>query len=330
MPVPESGLASVILPVYNRALFVAQAIESVFAQTYRPIELIVVNDGSTDDTGEVCARLAKMSPFPVRVVTEENRGPGLARESGRRLARGEFIQYLDSDDLLDPRKIATQVAALMARPGAGIAYCMTREYVVGTDQGKDPARRTGEAFDRLFPVLLSGRCWHTITPLYRRWVTDAIGPWSDLIQEEDLEYDSRAASIGVELTWCPEFLADHRHHEGPRAGGSSLLDPSRMRARIESRRRVLARAEQAGVDPTDVHRRRYGRELFLLSRQCAAVGMVAEARELLDLARMASPRRGRTRIEIGGYRWSARLLGWERMGRLAESFDRFRSRGGPV
>src|SRR5512143_4106165 len=97
---PAAGLVSTIIPVYNRQALLREAVASVLAQSYRPIEIIVVDDGSTDDTLAVCEELAGHRPDVVRTIRISNGGPGLAREAGRRFARGEFIQYLDSDDLL--------------------------------------------------------------------------------------------------------------------------------------------------------------------------------------------------------------------------------------
>src|SRR5690348_2665066 len=108
------GLVSTIIPVHNRAALLREAVASALAQTYRPIEIIVVDDGSTDQTRQVCDELAAQYPQEIRVIHQANTGPGLAREAGRRVARGEFLQYLDSDDLLLPEKFARQVAGLNA------------------------------------------------------------------------------------------------------------------------------------------------------------------------------------------------------------------------
>src|SRR5262249_49515606 len=104
-------LVSVIIPVFNRAAMLVEAVTSALAQTHRPIEIVIVDDGSTDDTVRVADELANDS---VRVVHQANGGPGAAREAGRRIARGELIQHLDSDDFLLPRKLELQVAALRA------------------------------------------------------------------------------------------------------------------------------------------------------------------------------------------------------------------------
>src|SRR5262245_21086983 len=96
------GLVSTIIPVYNRPALLSEAVTSVLAQTYRPIEIIIVDDGSTDATPEIAQSLASAHPTEIRWLRIINGGPGAAREAGRRCARGAFIQYLDSDDLLHP------------------------------------------------------------------------------------------------------------------------------------------------------------------------------------------------------------------------------------
>ena len=120
-----AGLVSTIIPVHNRAALLREAVASVLAQTYRPIEIIIVDDGSTDDTPGVADSLAAGSPDAIAVVHQGNTGPGLAREAGRQKARGEFIQYLDSDDVLLPRKFEFQILGLRSSPECGIAYGKT-------------------------------------------------------------------------------------------------------------------------------------------------------------------------------------------------------------
>ncbi|HJU86437.1 MAG TPA: glycosyltransferase family A protein, partial [Gemmatimonadota bacterium] len=90
----EPDLVTTILPVHNRPAMLAAAVESVLAQSYRPLDVLVVDDGSTDDTARVADLLAAENPDRVRVLHIANGGPGVAREAGRREARGEFIQYL--------------------------------------------------------------------------------------------------------------------------------------------------------------------------------------------------------------------------------------------
>jgi glycosyltransferase involved in cell wall biosynthesis len=112
----EKGLVSVIVPTYNRAPLIADAIDSVLDQTYPKIELLIVDDGSKDNTAEaVRAKLgsaARGGDFSASYIRQPNRGASAARNQGLLHSRGEFIQYLDSDDVLIRRKIERHVAAL--------------------------------------------------------------------------------------------------------------------------------------------------------------------------------------------------------------------------
>jgi glycosyltransferase involved in cell wall biosynthesis len=116
----ENVLISAIIPTYNRADVVCAAVDSVLAQTYRNIEIIVVDDGSTDDTR---ARLRRYGDS-VRVIWQQNAGAAAARNAGVRVASGEIVTFLDSDDLWLPRKIEKQVALLFAA-GASVSCCVT-------------------------------------------------------------------------------------------------------------------------------------------------------------------------------------------------------------
>ncbi|MEO6323709.1 MAG: glycosyltransferase family A protein [Thermoanaerobaculia bacterium] len=319
------GLVSTIIPVFNRPTLLREAVACVLEQTHRPIEIIVVDDGSTDNTPDVCRELQELHQGTLHVIRQENRGPGLAREAGRQAVSGEFIQYLDSDDWIHPRKFERQVNLLRRDVGCGVSYCKTRETdAKGQEWNGAASVRTGEALETLFPSLLSGRCWQTVTPLIRREVSDRAGSWADLGQEEDWEYDSRIALLGTKLSWCPEFLADYRSHSGPRAGGGSLADRKKMLWRVQAHVLIYRHAKAAGITADDEHMCRYARELFLLARQCGAMGLSVQSRELFDLARDASgPLRG-TRWEFRLYRLATSILGWTLSGRLSDWVDRWR------
>lgn len=317
----EPNLVTTIMPVYNRPAMLGEAVRSVLAQTYRPIEIIVVDDGSTDDTPVVADALAAAHP-EVKVIHQPNRGVGMAREAGRLAARGEFIQHLDSDDVLLPRKFELQVAGLHAHPECGVSYGWTRLRMADGSIPPEPARRTGEPIATMFPSMLQERWWHTPTPLYRASLIAAAGPWAGLQNEEDWEYDARIAAQGVRLHYCPEWLCEFRHHQAPRLSGQGY-QPRVLRDRARAHALILEHARRAGIGQDAPEMQHFARELFLLSRQCGAAGLPAESRMLFELARSASTHPERLQFRL--YRAAAALVGWSNAGRLAKVAERFRS-----
>jgi glycosyltransferase involved in cell wall biosynthesis len=111
--VSRQPLVSVVIPTYNAPAYLKEALATVFAQTLDDLEVIVVNDGSTDDTAE---HLARVQDPRLRVVTQENRGIGPARNRGIEEARGVYVAFLDHDDLWLPDKLRSQVEFMMGRP----------------------------------------------------------------------------------------------------------------------------------------------------------------------------------------------------------------------
>ena len=314
------GLASTIVPVLNRPIMLRQAADSVLTQTYRPIEIIIVDDGSTDETAHTADQIAEAHPDEVRVLHISNRGPGLAREAGRQAARGEFIQYLDSDDLLRPRKFEVQVAALRARPECGIAYGYTRLVSADGEILAAPYKWTGRDMGCLFPALLVDRWWNTHTPLWRRSVTDAVGPWRDMRMGEDWEYDARAGALRTVLAHCPEFLSDTRQHPTDRlTGGRMNRDMMRdISALILS---LDDCAVRAGVSADCPEMRHFSRWAFLVARQAGAVGLAAEARQAFEAARRTAGHARRRAADLRVYAAAAKCLGWSLAGRLSCMLD---------
>jgi glycosyltransferase involved in cell wall biosynthesis len=318
------GLISTIIPVHNRPLLVREAVASVLAQTYRPVEIIIVDDGSTDETGREVGALAEAHP-EVCAIYRKNGGPGAARETGRLAASGEFIQYLDSDDLLLPTKFALQVTGLREHGDCAVSYGKTRFYAYG-DRPTDVAwKRTGERISTMFPSFLHSRWWGTSTPLYRRSVTDLAGPWTELKNEEDWEYDCRIARNGGQLHYCNAFVSEERVAAGPHLSTAGSSDPDKLRSRARAHELILGHAFAARVSHKTSEMRHFARELFLLARQCGAAGLSEEARTLFGLARLASGAERSRGIDFFLYGVGARLMGWRAMGRLACRLDRFRA-----
>lgn len=311
------GLVSTIIPVYNRPQLVQESIGSVLAQSYRPIEIIVVDDGSSDSTLEVLRRLVKEHPTEIRLYGHENFGPGVARETGRSAAKGEFIQYLDSDDLLLPRKFELQVKGLCDNPDCQASYGKTREYEYGSSPRDVPCKRTGERIATMFPAFVQSRWWSTSTPLFRRTVTDHAGPWTSLWNEEDWEYDCRIAAQGVKLHYCTDFVSDRRLGQADQLSMNGGVDPEKLADRAKAHVLIFNHAKRYGISPEAQEMQHFARELFLLSRQCGAAGLVEEACELFELSRCASEATARNRLQFKVYWGLAMLAGWNRVGRWA-------------
>jgi glycosyltransferase involved in cell wall biosynthesis len=312
--VPQTGLVTTIIPVFNRPLLLVEAVESVLAQTHRPIEIIIVDDGSTDGTPAVADGLAEQNPGLVRVIHTANGGPGRAREAGRLAARGDYIQHLDSDDILLPGKLAMQVAALEASPECGAAYGWTRFRHHDGRVEPLPWKRSGERIATMFPSMLTMRWWDTPTPLYRAGLLAAAGPWTDLRVEEDWEYDCRIAARGVRLAFCEEWVCEVREH------APVPLTVAAMRDRARAHVLIAAHARAARIDPASAELRQFARELFHIARQCGVAGLIDESRQLVALAREIDDAR-----DLRLYERMAAVIGWKNAGRVSALLDRLRS-----
>lgn len=315
------GLVSTIIPVFNRASMLERAVRSVLAQTYRSIEIIIVDDGSTDDTPQRAAALAQQHPEVVRVVHQANAGPGVARQHGVDVARGEFVQYLDSDDRYLPEKTTVQVAALQADPGADIAYGKTWAVAPDGTRTPDAFHRTGERHRHLFPAILSGRIWPTNNPMYRARSLFRMGRWSSARQLEDWHYDALAAATRLALAYVDAFVAEVWYHEGEHLGRDWVRDPRAHRERVEGLLKIAALATLAGVSPNGPDMRQYCRTLFFEARLASEAGLREEAQRLLALAHGHARER---RWELRLYGAAARVVGWRTAGRLAAAWGRGR------
>jgi glycosyltransferase involved in cell wall biosynthesis len=293
-------LVTTILPVYNRPVMLRDAVASVLAQTYRPVEIVIIDDGSTDETPDVADALARTHPDIIRVVHISNGGPGVAREAGRQLARGEYIQHLDSDDVLLPRKFEQQVAALRNAPECGAAYGWTRFRHADGRTEQAPWKRSGERIETMFPAMLASRWWDTPNPLYRGDVIAKAGPWTSLRIEEDWEYDCRIAAQGVRLAYVADWVCEVRRHDAHVSGHATV---AALRDRATAHLLMVGHANHI---PSDVPEKQFfARDLFHLARQCGAVGLRSESRALVNAARTISRAR-----DIRIYAAVARIVGW--------------------
>jgi len=260
---------------------VVDSINSVLAQTHRPTEIIIVDDGSTDETPVVIERMRSASPEMIQVIRQENAGSGHARNTGLQYASGDFIQYLDSDDLLEPKKFELQVKSLLDNPEAGVSYCVTNRRDTGTGEMAHWAR-TAEDISNIFPSFLPKRGWATLTPLWRRSVCEQIGPWADFRVMEDWEHDLRAGMLGIKPVYVPEVLCEVRDHEQIRASGMNTgFTKDLTRDFFRAHESIWLRMKESGLtDWTYVEQ--FSRTMFWVARMCGSFGLVEEAEIALD------------------------------------------------
>jgi glycosyltransferase involved in cell wall biosynthesis len=317
----KPGLVSIVIPVYNRAAMLREAVASVLSQTWRPIEIIIVDDGSSDETPSAANELVAAHPEVIRVLSQHNVGPGAARQAGADAAEGEFVQFLDSDDLLLPHKFSRQISGLREDLEAGISYGKTYTCENGV-RAALPAQRSAQIHREIFPALLEGRIWETSTPLYRRSALNLIGPWPRKRQMEDWEFDAKAGAAHVKLHYCDEFLAEYRIHGGERLAHAWMTERRAMADRISAYSEILRYARFAGVPDSRAEMRRYVRTLFAVARAAGPLGFAAEANELLALARGIATDNLSEALDLRAYNYLAKILGWRVMGSLNRWLER--------
>ncbi len=203
---------SVIIPTYNRADYVLETLASVFAQTYPDYEIIVVDDGSTDDTRAVLAPLAQSGT--IRYVFQENQGESAARNHAIHLAEGEFLAFLDSDDLMLPAKLQKQASFLAAHPEMGLVHsCFNRFNNRGEDLGyRDTSHLTGWVYPE---ILLD---WSVLIPpstvMVRKEVLEDVGGFlAGMRWGPDLDL-WRRVTRKYPIGMIPESLTKMRFHAG--------------------------------------------------------------------------------------------------------------------
>jgi glycosyltransferase involved in cell wall biosynthesis len=212
-PRGKKRLVSVVLPTYNRAHFLSDALRSIYQQTHRPIELIVVDDGSTDDTAELVESFIEDThgdeEFEVRYFYQSNHGAPTARNRGLVDSRGEFIQFMDSDDILHPQKLEIQTQILEKHPELDHTWS---DFQLANEEEFEPytsAHRVQYDSDEVAHDLnvrsrTPSEVW---SGLYRRRACRQIGPWNETLERwQDVEYNFRfdclspnTARSGVEL-----------------------------------------------------------------------------------------------------------------------------------
>lgn len=200
------------MPCYNEAERISSAVQSVFEQTFQDIELIVVDDGSKDDSLQVLDHLASQYPG-LQYFSQENRGAGPARNHGLRKATGEYIAFLDADDSWHPGCLEMLYTTLSRNPDAALTYCGWQNLGVAENRGKPFIPPDYESPDKI-EIMLRGCRWPIHAALTRKAAIDAIGGFDEQ-WSSSMDYNLwlHIASFH-KIVLTPEVLAYYHHHEG--------------------------------------------------------------------------------------------------------------------
>lgn len=217
------SLVSIIIPMYNSALYIAETIQSALAQTWENKEIIIVDDGSKDNSVAIAKSFENDNN--IIVIQQQNQGAAAARNTGLKYSNGDFIQYLDADDLISPNKIADQLNAISGNKDC-LAIGPTVYFKTGSIYQELPVEhewyRKGSTDMADFLIKLYGGDW--IGPGYGGMVTihawlsprkliDAAGPWNEeLSVDDDGEYFCRIVLQAKTITYVDSAIAYYRKH----------------------------------------------------------------------------------------------------------------------
>jgi glycosyltransferase involved in cell wall biosynthesis len=230
----DPPLVSCVVPVHNGERFLAEALDSVFGQTHRPIEVLVADDGSTDGTPAVVAAYGTR----VRYVRQDNAGPAAARNLGLGIARGEFVGFLDADDRWPPGKLARQLERFVARPELGVSATHVQNFWMA-EVADEAARLKRSRHAGPVPGYVAS------TLLVRRSLFTTVGRFNpELGHGEVLDWLLRAGRCGVMIELLPDVLLERRLHRSNRSRLNALESREEflhlVKARLDIRRRGTA------------------------------------------------------------------------------------------
>jgi len=229
-------LISALIGVYNGAPYLGEAIDSVFAQSYRPLELIVVDDGSTDGSAEVARRYGGSLTYGY----QENAGNGAARNHAARLASGDIFAFLDADDIAPPNRLALQSEALAADPELDVVFGHAREFV--------SPELTAEQRAGVRPAASAPLPWISANlMLIRRESFDRVGPFSESLRVGvTVDWCARAVDAGLKSLMLPDVVLERRLHltnNGIRERASKSQYAHVLKAALDRRRAVVKEPE---------------------------------------------------------------------------------------
>jgi glycosyltransferase involved in cell wall biosynthesis len=237
MATHSQPLVSVIIPVYNGERFLARALDSILRQDHSPLEIIVVNDGSTDGTAQVIRKYARQ----VRSVCQPNAGLPATQNQGLRMADGDLIAFLDADDLWPEHRLETQVAYLRDNPATDIVRGRI-EYVTALAD-------TGEGLPQWRPLTEPRLVYSLSTALFRRGVFAKVGPFDETLRyAADWDWFVRMKESGITMAALPAVtLVSFRHADNL----TNRLDLVHSYTLKMLRKTLARRARRAGEEDNE-------------------------------------------------------------------------------
>lgn len=274
---------SVVIPTYNRAAYLREALESVLAQTYKEIEVIVVDDNSTDGTARVVSSFGPK----VKYILQDNRERGAARNSGIRNSTGDYIAFLDSDDVWFRDHLEACVKALESFPEAGLSF--SGSYMMDGDGkviSKMPVRRFGpNPLRQIVSDYSSGGC-NASSCLIRRQVFDRAGLFSEIRELSGSEDWEMWARIGgcYRLIFSGRYTAKIRFHPG-----KSSIDAERMATSMKMALDMVYTNDKLLPLIIGIKSRAYSRLYTVTAINYYAAGKMAQTRRYLAEAVKSNP-----------------------------------------
>ena len=275
------GLVSVIVPTYNRAVYLLDALESVVNQSYRPLEIIVIDDGSKDDTKNILEIFFKKTTknlLEFKYFFQENNGACSARNNGFRVSSGEYIQFLDSDDFIAEEKIADGVEALSKNEALDFVYCLRADFDSETKEISPWGARLADLENNLCVSEVVLKSVSTPLFLFRRSVLEKTGGWNEeLAALQDWEYIGRVAYHAKKAQKIDKVQAYCRQHSSGRLSKGRFGDPKGLRTVVASSKSLLCLVENSQDRDRDFARK-------VLERKCLSAVRVAVATGQRELA----------------------------------------------
>lgn len=228
---------SVIIPLYNGAKYIGRTLDSVVTQTFRDFEIVLVNDGSPDNVGEVVKKyIAEHPGIKFIYMEQKNKGLGGARNTALKNSSGQIICLLDQDDIWYPQKLEKIDRAYNEDPSADV---VSHDIIV-FENGVKSVFRTGPAFfDMARALIFKGNLLRTPSVSFKKALIEKTGPFTEdrrlLHLVEDYDMWLRMAFAGAKFVFVPEVLAEYRVHDG----NFSTSDISSLKTMMEGEKNVV-------------------------------------------------------------------------------------------